>query len=144
MCELRLSCVVAASLSVEEPRVQEPARKGGRWVHQPRKIFVHYMTSWMALDVITAVPIDLLVAVFEYMRTQRLGASGAAAAEAPGGGLLQLIRVFRIVKLARIVRAARVFRRWQAHLGISFAMIALLKASEARVSSQCPRASLLD
>jgi hypothetical protein len=81
------------------------------------------MRTWMPLDLITAVPVDVIVAAV--MRT----AGDADESEDSGAGALQAIRMMRLVKLLRIVRSARIFKRWQAHFGISFATVALIKFS---------------
>ena len=44
---------------------QAPYDKGASWVFDQRKIIYRYATTWMLLDLITAFPIDVAVAVYE-------------------------------------------------------------------------------
>ena len=100
---------------------QEPPDKGGQWVHNNLKIFRRYAKSWMPLDILTALPIDVFVAVYEN------GLSSVNAGNAALRQGLRIVRMLRLLKLIRVLRASRIFRRWQAHFGLSFAMMALLK-----------------
>ena len=111
---------------------QEPAHKGGAWVHSLPKIFRHYASSWMPLDVVTAVPVDVVVAVVEKFMSaadDSMPLPSEVATSSSRSGALQAIRMMRLVKLLRILRSARIFKRWQAHMGLSFALLALLKFS---------------
>ena len=95
---------------------QEPVENGGRWVYNNWRILGHYARGWMLLDVVTAVPVDFIVSFYD-----------SGEHDDAGGGMLQLIRMLRLVKLGRILRASRIFHRWQAYLGMTFSVMALLE-----------------
>ena len=112
IADISLQCILA---------YQEPLQQGGAWVYDNWKILRHYATSWMLIDILTATPVDLIVAVIEGS-----GGAGTAAGD-DSTGALQLIRMLRLVKLGRVTRVGRIFRRWQAYLGLSFSSIALIQ-----------------
>lgn len=87
----------------------------------------------MLLDLITAFPIDVAVAVYESGQQSAVQGDvgmdrlqGADVTD-PGVATLRIVRMFRLLKLARILRATRILKRWENQIGISFAMIALFK-----------------
>ena len=132
---------------------QESATRGGRWVYDLRKIVSRYARTWMGLDVITAIPIDVILAVYELLNrppTAVLQCGGefgctltegnltlanltaGTSTEGPrdsGADALRIVRMIRLVKLGRIVRTARILRRWQARLALSFAKVALMQCA---------------
>ena len=83
---------------------------GGRWVYNSRKIARHYFRGWFGLDVVTAVPVDLL-----------LMASDASSAAA------RVLKVFKLMKLARLLRLQRVLARWLSRLRMDLSMLELVK-----------------
>ena len=122
---------------------QESATRGGSWVYDLRKIISRYARSWMALDVITAIPVDVILAAWELHNRPRAvnftaatnltagNLTAGTSTERSGGGAdaLRIVRMIRLVKLGRIVRTARVLRRWQARLALSFAKVALMQCA---------------
>jgi hypothetical protein len=102
---------------------QEAPEKGGAWVYDNLKIVRRYARSWLVLDVLTAVPVDVILAAYE-----TAGAAGEAdASDAAGAESLRIVRMLRLFKLVRILRASRLFQRYEAHLGITYAMLHLVK-----------------
>jgi len=103
--------------------------ENGVTVYDSRKIFMHYARSWMAVDILTAIPVDMLTAVWD--EANGWVAEDGSGEENPNAGTgssaFELVRMIRLVKLGRIIRASRNFRRWQAYLGLSFSFIALIK-----------------
>lgn len=92
---------------------------GSSWVYNNRRIFCHYARTWMPLDVITGIPIDLI--------TASVAGDSDRASDSAEASALQLVRMIRLVKLGRILRASRIFKRWEAYLGISYSLITLVK-----------------
>lgn len=103
---------------------QESPEKGGAWITDNKRIIYKYASSWLTLDVLTAIPIDVFIAAYEAGQPTR---STQAETMGAGTNALRIIRMLRLLKLVRVIRASRIFRRWQAHLGISFAVISLIK-----------------
>lgn len=90
---------------------------GRVWVEDHKKIIVHYLTTWFALDATTV----FLPGSFDlYLASADLeGDDGGAAAERLGS--LRVLRALRLIKLVRLVRASRVFERWRAKITLSYA-----------------------
>ena len=110
---------------------QELGEHGGAWIHDNQKIFLRYLRSYFFLDLLTALPMDVIVQGAIEMGSgggtgDRAGIQEIAASEQPPPAF-RLIRMLRLVKLGRIVRLQRIFRRWQAFWGISFGLIALIQ-----------------
>ena len=91
---------------------QEPLERGGGWVTDNWKIMKRYATSWMPLDVVTAVPVDLIIAGVEAGQGEASGAQSLTV-DSVGAETLRIIRVLRLLKLVRILRSSRLVRRWQ-------------------------------
>lgn len=96
------------------------ARNGGGWVYDNRKIACAYLKGWFLLDLVTTVPLGTIVAAINPPSSESQGDESSAT-------LLRALRVFRVVKLARILRASRIIKRWQDYIGLSFAMISLVR-----------------
>ena len=82
----------------------------------------------MPLDIVTAMPIDLLVqASIENSEAATASVTGGDSSETGGASsALQLIRMLRLLKLGRIVRVSRLVKRWQAFWGIDFTCASLV------------------
>ena len=110
---------------------QEAPENGGGWVYHRRKIFRRYATLWMALDVLTTIPIDVVVAVYEDTTGSTASDAGGGSGDAGDGRggtgtrALRMIRMLRLLKLARLLRGSRIIARWQSQFGISYAMVSL-------------------
>ena len=109
---------------------QEPVEKGGSWIHDNRKILRNYATSWMPLDVLTAIPIDVILAAYEHFHGQStasgVGDDQAVAITQAGASTLRIVRMMRLLKLIRIVRTSRIFKRCKCH-SIRSASLVLLE-----------------
>lgn len=53
LCDIVVTCFVA---------YQEGNERGGMWVHEVHKIVRRYASSWLVLDVLTTIPIDVIIA----------------------------------------------------------------------------------
>ena len=95
------------------------ARHGGGWVYDNRRIACAYLKGWFFLDLMTTIPFGTIVAAINPPSPESQGDDGQT--------ILRALRVFRVVKLARILRASRIIKRWQDYIGLSFAMISLLR-----------------
>lgn len=82
-----------------------------------------------ALHLARSVPVDLLVSWYEASREASLAATGDVLddSELSAIRLTRIIRMLKLMKLARVLRASRILRRWQSHLGVSFAFMALVR-----------------
>lgn len=94
---------------------REDVDRGAGWVFDNRRIALHYLCTWFALDAVSAVPLDSLLLALE--------ASGVYEPS----GVWRLLRLTRLVKLLRIVRLSRIFARWQASIGLSYAVASLIQ-----------------
>ena len=72
-------------------------KKGGNWVYSSRAIALNYIHSWFALDLVTAIPVDVIVIM--------------TPAIEPGSPLVKYGKFFRLLKLARLVRFNRILKR---------------------------------
>eukprot|EP00325_Prymnesiales_sp_UTEX-LB-985_P008844 CAMPEP_0174710154 /NCGR_PEP_ID=MMETSP1094-20130205/11866_1 /TAXON_ID=156173 /ORGANISM="Chrysochromulina brevifilum, Strain UTEX LB 985" /LENGTH=627 /DNA_ID=CAMNT_0015908917 /DNA_START=79 /DNA_END=1962 /DNA_ORIENTATION=+ len=71
---------------------REPRAKGGRWVTNRRSIFMHYLKTWLLIDLISIIPFDLPFAM------------GVASEEE----FTQTIKVLSLLRLLRILKLGRV------------------------------------
>ena len=78
------------------------------------RIAQEYLTHWFALDLISILPFDILALTMENSTVGHLK-------------LLRIIRLLRMFKIVRVFRASRIIRRWEAQLGMSFALVSLSK-----------------
>lgn len=91
---------------------------GGRWVTLRADIRRHYLRGWFLVDLISVVPMDLLMHL------------GVIALTDDGSTLIKLLRVvklLRLIKLLRILRASRLLARWRSYAGLSFAQMAMIR-----------------
>ena len=100
---------------------REKTEVGGAWVFDNRKIAAHYLKGWFMLDVISAVPTDTIMLAMDG------GASISGGGEGTPTVAARLLRLVRLVKLIRIVRISRIFARWQASIGLSYAVTTLVE-----------------
>lgn len=119
LMDVGVNCVLA---------YREPAARGASWVYDRRRILCTYLRTWMAVDVLSALPFDLALASYEHAHAiEPTGADalGAHVSETSGVRALRIVRMLRLLKLVRMMRASRIIQRWQAHVGISFAALTL-------------------
>ena len=90
-------------------------KAGGAWVYDNRAIACAYLKGWFTLDLVTTVPIGTIVKAASPSTTE-----GSTA-------IFRSLRVLRVVKLARLLRASRILKRWQDYIGLSFAMLSLIR-----------------
>ena len=107
---------------------RESLQKGGGTVKSHYKIAKKYIRSWFFLDVISVIPVDVL------MVYGLLGGSAEVDGDAPSGAgatdllqMIRMLRLLRLIKLARILRASRIFSRWENSISISYARQTLIK-----------------
>eukprot|EP00937_MAST-01D_sp_MAST-1D-sp2_P005892 g5892.t1 len=84
----------------------------GKWVRDPIRIARNYLRGWFAIDLASILPFD----------TVGLALDDPALNDAK---VIRLIRLLRLLKLMRIFRAMRMLKRWEDHISISYAVIAL-------------------
>jgi len=114
ICDVFVQCITC---------YQESPDKGGSWVHDRGKIIRRYATSWMSIDILTTIPVDVIVAAYE--------AQMGVDEESGGGGggastrFLRVVRMLRLLKLARMLRGSRIVHRWQSYFGTSYAVLSL-------------------
>ena len=108
-CIFMTDIVIQCFLAYQEP-LEKP--NGGAWVYDNRRILWHYASSWLPLDLLTAMPIDLIVGGVEAASASTAAATATTSAlvnasladaaeeggEGAGAGVLALVRMFRLVK----------------------------------------------
>jgi hypothetical protein len=80
---------------------------------QPQ-ICINYFRTWFCIDIVSAVPFDLIALVGSDADTG--GVDKTAKLK-----LMRTIRLLRLLKLTRILRASRIMRRWRNKVHMSFA-----------------------
>ncbi|CAD7939704.1 unnamed protein product [Amoebophrya sp. A25] len=91
-------------------KVEQKSRRGTVLLRDQRLIIRKYLTGWFIIDFLSIIPYDLITCW-----------SGESL------GTFRIFRLLRLMKLARIFRASRLFKRWQDHISLTFASIALMK-----------------
>ncbi|CAD7959669.1 unnamed protein product [Amoebophrya sp. A120] len=91
-------------------KVEQKSRRGTVLLRDRRQIIQKYLSGWFLIDFLSIIPYDLITCW-----------SGESL------GTFRIFRLLRLLKLARIFRASRLFKRWQDHISLSFASIALAK-----------------
>ena len=102
---------------------RESPRKGGRWVYGSKRIAARYLHSWFTLDLITAVPVDL---IFQF--------SGIDLSLDDDSSYMdrivkRCIKCIRLLKLMRLVRLSRIVKRMLARSDVDPSMLELIKFS---------------
>jgi hypothetical protein len=67
----------------------------GRWVHQQHLITRRYLHGWFSVDLVSAIPFDLI------------------ALSGGSDEFVRIIRVLKLLKLLRMIQAVRKLKRWQ-------------------------------
>jgi len=96
------------------------AEQGGQWVSDKRKIVLRYLHGWFLIDLLTSLPIDVLL----YALDQADVLSSTGADSTP---VARLLRLLRVLKLVRIARASRIFKRWEATISLSYQLLSLIR-----------------
>ena len=96
--------------------VPDPER-GGELIRNHRKLARRYLRSWFTIDVVSILPIDVIV----FAAPSLLGDSSLVKS-------IKLLRILRLVKLVRVIRASRIFQRWESSISISMSSRAILGA----------------
>lgn len=93
-----------------------PVKKTGGFEmeHRPRRIIIHYLTTWFPIDFLTLVPFDVL----------SMALATDALSKMKG---IKIIRLLRLLKLIRILKASRVFHRMEIGMSIPYQRFALGK-----------------
>jgi potassium voltage-gated channel Eag-related subfamily H protein 7 len=86
----------------------------GKTVIDHKRIAKRYLQSWFGVDFVSILPYDMLGMLFNSADLSQLK-------------LLRIVRLLRLLKLLRLIKAARILKRYESQLGVSFAMLALLK-----------------
>ena len=107
----------------------------GRVVYDPAAIAKHYARTWLLIDVVACLPIDIAIRVSEDRFVCSMSSGGCPTAEIgeeddSSGQLLRMfkmLRLFRLMKLLRLARIARLFERYQDDLFEYLHFFAVLK-----------------
>ena len=75
-----------------------------------------YLRGYFFIDLFTCIPMDVI-----------LDAIASSADVELDGQLFKLLRMLKLLKLVRMVRGMRIVSRWQDYIGVSFAVLALVK-----------------
>ena len=90
-----------------------------RVVYEPWAIAREYARTWLSIDIVACLPIDLIIRISEGRLLCSMaagGCTGGDSASDTSGQLLRLfklLRLFRLMKLLRLARIARLFERYQ-------------------------------
>ena len=91
-----------------------------RVIYEPWAIARKYARTWLSIDIVACLPIDLVIRISEGRLLCSMAAGGCAGEESStsdsSGQLLRLfklLRLFRLMKLLRLARIARLFERYQ-------------------------------
>jgi hypothetical protein len=88
--------------------------ENGKNILKHRKIADRYLRSWFGIDFISVLPYDMVGYAFDNGDVSQLK-------------LLRIVRLLRLLKLLRLIKAGHILMRYESQLGISFAMLALIK-----------------
>ena len=69
------------------------------------------LKGWFAIDLFTTLPIDVIME----------NVAKAQGMQDTSAGPARLLKLLRVAKIMRILRATRVVKRWEDHIGLSFA-----------------------
>jgi potassium voltage-gated channel Eag-related subfamily H protein 7 len=86
----------------------------GKTIMDHKLIAKRYLKSWFGVDFVSILPYDMLGLLFNNENVSQLK-------------LLRIVRLLRLLKLLRLIKAARILKRYESQLGVSFAMLALIK-----------------
>lgn len=82
-----------------------------RWVRDRQRIIKHYLFGWFWIDLLSLVPLDIIV---EWTRIMPMQST-------------RELKVIRLVRLLRLMKVERLVKKWQAAWGISYGQVALMK-----------------
>jgi len=92
---------------------RESPKKGARWVYDSRTIAKRYLRSWFVLDVVSALPVDVI--------------NLTRGRDAPPDFSSKFLKFFRILKLGRLMRLSRVMKRLLSRSTVDPSFIELIK-----------------
>lgn len=92
-------------------------KKGGVLIKDRREIAYEYMRTWFLIDLVSALPVDLLI---KDLRQKQQSSS-------TGNNVNKLLRMLRIFKLLRVVKIRRVFKRLEQYTKLNPSLVRLSK-----------------
>ena len=105
-----------------------------RVIYEPWAIARKYARTWLSIDIVACLPIDLVIRVSEGRLLCSMAAGGCAEDESGASDssgqllrLFKLLRLFRLMKLLRLARITRLFERYQDDLFEYLHFFAVLK-----------------
>lgn len=90
----------------------------GKKVYSRKRIFVHYLRTWLFIDVVSILPFELTLFLLNHNSVNQSQARLKA---------IRFIRLLRLLKLLRVLRGLRIFARWEARLTLNYALLSLQK-----------------
>ena len=105
-------------------RTQAAATRPAGWVHEPRRIAIHYVSTWFVVDFFTFAISAVDIVALCYGGT----CDGSAGGNVGNLRTLLLLRAFRLFKLLRLTRLSRILTRWETQLAINYAAVEMAKA----------------
>jgi hypothetical protein len=91
----------------------------GNFLRRPSEIASVYLRGWFWLDVVTALPVDLICLLQEQ--------SGGGPGIPMGLRNMKVIRLLRLTRLLRLAKVQRLVNRWQMYFSISYGLLSLAK-----------------
>lgn len=89
-------------------------RETGQLITSRTAIARRYFRGWFWIDLMSILPFDVVGLLVESAAVGQLK-------------ILRVVRFIRLLKLARVFRASRIFSRWESALGLTFAVLKLVK-----------------
>jgi len=90
-------------------------------VRRPSRIVKNYLSTWFIIDFASILPIDVYTLFVANDRHSSI------VNKLRGLRQVKVVRLLRLARLLKLARFRRIFQRWEASIGLSYAMIALLK-----------------
>jgi CRP-like cAMP-binding protein len=90
-----------------------------RVIYHPGVIAKNYAKTWLAIDVVACLPIDIVLRITENRLICSMSKDGCPAEDREGDSsgqllrLFKLLRLFRLMKLLRLFKIMRLFERYQ-------------------------------
>jgi len=104
--------------------LKRPGKYGTVILRDPTLIRMRYLKTWFLIDLISVLPFDTAMLIYESIDEQG-GTSLTASLQRMK--VIRCIRLLRLVKLIRILRSSRLLMRWQNYFSLTFAMTKFMK-----------------
>ena len=94
--------------------------RDGVLVDKPSAIAVHYLRTWFVIDLVSALPVDLILLAFG-MDTE------SSSQQYRINKLFKILKTFRLVRVLRLARLARIMARFRAIFNVKYSILTIFK-----------------